>query len=701
MIEGIPPAPAGRHPATEHHSVSEQLKRDCEIQVAINSVLKISLEPISLEEQLQRTLDLILSIPWLSIQKKGCIFLHDEKNKRLVMKAQKGLNEALFSFCSTIDVGVCLCGKAAASREMIFADHVDEQHDVRYSGMLPHGHYCVPILSGDNVLGVFNIYVRDAHQRNGSEEAFLWAIADTLAGIIERKKTEEQLRTLSRVIEHIPASVVICTETGEVEYVNPFFTHNTGYPPPEILGRNLPEWVSTHGDQVCFENLWKAVTAGEIWTGHVVTGKSTGEMIDEEATAFPVRNAQGRVVNYIIVSQDVSRELQMEAQFRQAQKMEAIGLLAGGIAHDFNNLLTPIIGFTTLSMDEVPKEGTVYQDLAHVKEAAIRAKELVAQILTFSRQSEGEPHPTKLTSIVKEALKMLRSSLSRTITIRQDIHPDLRNVLADPTQIYQVLMNLCVNASHAMPEGGILTVALDNVDLHQRLCPSCQARLEMEDSCVQLVVKDTGAGMDTTVQERIFEPYFTTKKPGEGTGLGLAVVHGIVLKHGGHICVESEKGKGTSFFIYLPTCQTVAESQTVTVEQTEGGSESVLFVDDEVAILKLVKKMLERRGYRATMRSNGIEALELFKAKPEAFDLVITDYMMPGLTGDKLASELHALRPDLPVILCTGFSNFISPEKAEALGIDEIVLKPVLGEDLELAIRRVMEKRTTSKEGRS
>jgi len=383
-----------------------------------------------------------------------------------------------------------------------------------------------------------------------------------------------------------------------------------------------------------------------------------------------------------------------QRQLLQAQKMEAIGTLAGGIAHDFNNILTSILGYTEIALSDVPPESTARKDLCQVLEAAQRAKDLVAQILAFSRQTEGERKPIELAPIIKEAIKMLRAVLPTTTEIRYHIAPDLSVVNADPTQIHQVLMNLCTNAAQAMPKGGLLEVALTNVELDEKLCA------ELEDltpgSYVKLTVSDTGCGMDETTLERIFDPFFTTKAPGEGTGMGLSVVHGIVKSHGGDITVHSEPGVGTTFDVYLPAVESIGEIAPEVVEPVRGGNESILFVDDEPAVVDISKRTLERLGYHVTTRTSSIEALELFRVKRDDFDLVITDQTMPNMTGSDLATEILRIRSDIPIILCTGFSHAISPEKAAALGIREFVMKPIVGAQLGRTVRRVLDE--TSKE---
>ncbi|MDP3029139.1 MAG: GAF domain-containing protein, partial [Deltaproteobacteria bacterium] len=371
-------------------------------------------------------------------------------------------------------------------------------------------------------------------------------------------------------------------------------------------------------------------------------------------------------------------ELRMtQRQLVQIQKMEAIGTLAGGIAHDFNNILTAIIGYTELAREAAPEGSRVQAHLQEVFRAGMRAKDLVQQILIFSRQSKQEQKPLQTDSIVKEGLKLLRASIPTTIEIRPNIERECGTVLGDPTQIYQVLVNLCTNAAHAMGEkGGVLEVSLMNVDLdadavaqHPGLKPGLYVRL---------TVNDTGHGMDRAVMEQIFHPFFTTKGPGEGTGMGLAVVHGIVKSHGGAITVDSEPGRGATFHVYFPRIERGRAPEAEAAASVPTGSERILFVDDEKALVDMIKQMIESLGYKVAGRTSSIEALEAFRAQPDKFDLVITDQTMPNMTGKMLAKELLRIRPDIPIILCTGYSELITEEKAKAMGIRELVMKPVV-----------------------
>ena len=380
-----------------------------------------------------------------------------------------------------------------------------------------------------------------------------------------------------------------------------------------------------------------------------------------------------------------------ERQLQQVLKIQAIGTLAGGIAHDFNNILFPIVGYTELTMDEVVPESPAHKNLTEILKAAHRAKDLVQQILTFSRQSGQEREPIKVQYIIKEALKLLRASIPSTIEIIQQLDENCGAIVGDATQIHQVIMNLCTNAYQAMQEsGGRLEIALSEVDISYA---DTVERVGLKPGRhLRLTVKDEGCGMEPAVIDRIFEPYYTTKDQGKGTGLGLSVIHGIVKNHGGDITVQSTPGHGTTFHVYLPLIDEIeVEAKSVSFSKAAKGSERILLVDDEEQIIAMEQQMLEHLGYRVTARTDSEEALDVFAQHPDNFDLVITDMTMPHMTGDRLAQKLIDIRPELPVILCTGFNESITEEKALSMGIQKFVMKPVIKNELASTIRAVLD----------
>jgi PAS domain S-box-containing protein len=420
-----------------------------------------------------------------------------------------------------------------------------------------------------------------------------------------------------------------------------------------------------------------------------------GYFVDVEASVSYEPSGDGRFVAFI---RDITERKQAEAQrkelenqLHQAQKMEVLGTLAGGIAHDFNNILYPIMGFTEMLLDTVPEDSDFKQSLQQILKASLRAADLVQQILTFSRQSETELVPVKIQLIIKDALKLMRASLPATISIHPDINKKCGMVLASPTHIHQIAMNLMTNAFHAMEDkGGTLSVSLSEVMITIEDIKD----LDVYPGRYALYsVADTGHGIEKHILEKIFDPYFTTKQAGKGTGLGLAVVHGIVKSYGGDIRVSSEPGHGAVFDVYLPVMDSADLVNAMSKDplQVSGGNEHILLVDDEETILRMERKMLERLGYRVTTRTNSVEALELFRGASDEFDLVITDMTMPDMTGEAFAAELKKIRKEIPVILCTGFSSKISLGTAEALGVESFLMKPVVKGELLKTIRTLLD----------
>jgi len=384
-----------------------------------------------------------------------------------------------------------------------------------------------------------------------------------------------------------------------------------------------------------------------------------------------------------------------EKQLQQVMKLQAIGTLAGGIAHDFNNILFPIVGYTELTMDDVPEDSQARQNLEEVLKAANRAKELVQQILTFSRQSSQERRSLKVQYLIKEATKLLRATIPSSIEIECNIDESCGPIKGDPTQIHQIIMNLCTNAYHAVQEtGGKLEVSLKEIYISYE---QSLDRVGMKiGKHIELMVRDSGHGMEPQVIERIFEPYFTTKEQGKGTGLGLSVIHGIVKSHGGDITVSSRPGCGATFKVYLPIIDDIEEEIHVIEPLIAiNGEERILLVDDEAQIIDIEQQILERLGYKVTPKTDSEEALEEFAAQPDRFDLVITDMTMPKMTGDQLARRMMDIKPQIPVILCTGFNEAISEEKALAMGIDKFVMKPIVKDELASTIRTVLDNRLT------
>ena len=526
----------------------------------------------------------------------------------------------------------------------------------------------------------FNISSFPLFDDNGQLQHVVHAAKD----ITLQTRSEENRIRLSAAIEQASETVVITDRDGVIQYVNPAFEKCTGYSREEVIGRNPSLLKSGHQTERFYKLMWKQISSGHVWSGQLTNRKKDGTLFEEEMTISPVLDASGTITNFVAVKRDVSREIALEKQLSHSMKMEAIGTLAGGIAHDFNNILSVILGYGNMILAGLPPDSPLRDDISKIIEAGNRATDLVRQILTFSRHGEEAFRPIKIQDIVGEAITFLRSSLPSTITITSDIAPDCPPVMANQTQLHQVMMNLSTNAKHAMGgQPGTLTIKLKSLTIEQEgqieECPALTPG-----PYLQLSVIDTGAGMDQAQIERIFDPFYTTKEKEKGTGLGLAVVHGIISKHRGEISVHSEPGRGTSFHIYLPVVgsHTPIETDEVKDENLKG-TENILLVDDEQIVLDVEQRILSSLGYQVTTCSSPIEALELFQKSPDSWDLVITDMTMPVLAGSAMAQQLLRLRADIPIILCTGFSENIDEKRAYQIGIKGYLTKPF--EQLKLA----------------
>ena len=619
-------------------------------------------------------------------------------------------------FDSTLD-GLIVCDSAGmiesinSATEKILGYKIEELKNKHLSAITPpesdHYHTAVKtmkkLLENGSINNFETVWVRkdgspcpveiNSHLVRDSQGNILRAI-NSIRNISKRKKAEETASQLKEAIEQAAEIVTIIGNTGEIKYVNPALEKITGYPPEKLIGSNPFLKDTDKYNYSFYEEIWAAANKGQVWKGHLSPLKPDGTTCELDITISPIRDTSGKITSYVSISRDVSNVLKLENQLRQTQKMEAIGLLAGGIAHDFNNVLGAVIGFTEMAHYDAPKDSPIKYNLEQVLESCVRAKNLVKQILAFSRQSKEDRIPTYIHLIVKETIKLLRASLPSTIEIHHDIETQEDMLLADTTQIHQLIMNLCTNAAHSMrKKGGVLSLNLSSVLLDSSIV-SVSPDLSPGDY-IKLTISDTGTGIRPDIIDHIFEPFFTTKAVGEGTGMGLTAVKGTVKNHNGSITVNSKPGKGTTFHIFLP--KTLEQIKAKEEEEEEAlaplptGKEHILLVDDENLLVNVGKKMLTSLGYIVTAKADSNEALELLKQNPEAFDIVITDQTMPHLTGYDLSKKIIKIRPDIPIILCTGYSESISEKKAKSIGIREYMLKPLNRKDLAETVRRILD----------
>jgi PAS domain S-box-containing protein len=569
---------------------------------------------------------------------------------------------------------------------------------------VPQGHVplerylTIPVFNEEQIVAVVAV-ANKSEDYNDSDTRQLTLMMDAVWKIVQRKqankalrKSEEQYR---RIVQTALEGIWGMDGTMRTTFVNPQLAAMLGYTSEEMLGRPIDEFI-------CQEDLhdhslqMRQRQQGKNGRYERRLRHKEGRIVWTQVSATSIQDSAGRFAGSFCMFTDITERKRTEeerkrlqGQLQQAQKMEAIGTLAGGIAHDFNNILGAILGYAEMARDDSPSGSAVAGNLDKVLEAGNRAASLVKQILAFSRQSASERIALDPVRIVKEVVKLLRPSLPSTIVIRQQIAAT-RSILADPTRLHQVLMNLCTNAFHAMEQtGGTLEIAvscrvLSATDLDRR--PGIQPG-----EFVVLTVSDTGPGISPEIQARIFDPYFTTKEVGQGTGLGLAIVHGIAAEYGGFITCESEPGNGATFRVFLPAVSGEALPNNTTPEPVSTGRERILLVDDEKILVEMGKIMLERLGYEVTVHTDSLEALTAFQNEPDRFDAVVTDQTMPGMTGLDLARRILQIRPGLPVILCTGYSNLVNEVQAKACGIKGFAMKPLTKKEISALLRTVLE----------
>ncbi|OPZ18111.1 MAG: Blue-light-activated protein [candidate division BRC1 bacterium ADurb.BinA364] len=508
--------------------------------------------------------------------------------------------------------------------------------------------------------------------------------------ITERKNAYAERERLAAAIGQAAESVIVTAADGTIQYVNPAFERTTGYSREEAIGQTPRILKSGKHDEAFYRDLWQTLLQGRTWEKRIVNKRKDGSLFTEEAAISPVRDAQGNIVHFVAVNRNVTREIELEEQLRQSQKMEAVGQLAGGVAHDFNNLLQVIIGYTEMARRDLDPRHTAAAALAQVTAAGNRAAELVGQLLAFSRRQVMRPASMDLNAAIDVMAKMLRRIVGEHI--RFDFRPgsELGRIYADRGMIEQVLMNLVVNARDAMPNGGALTVSTENVTIDESFL---QGRPWAKPGLyVRLRVADTGHGMDRKTLERIFEPFFSTKEMGKGTGLGLATAYGIVKQHNGMILASSEPGQGAVFDVYLPTHAEAAIPPREPDElSARGGSETILLAEDEPMVRDLSRKILERAGYKVLAAQDGAEAVAIFREHIGKVDLLLLDAVMPNASGRTALERIRNLQPDMPALFASGYSEDALFEDFASDDTIHLIQKPFSANTLLAKVRETLD----------
>jgi PAS domain S-box-containing protein len=682
------------HDITERKQAEEKLQQNNRELTLLNRVIAASaatIEPETILETVCRELALAFGVP-----QAAAALLNPQKTEAVVVAEflPEGRTSALGQVLpvkNNPSAQYILTHKAPLAVEDTFNDPMlapvrDILHARGIVSML-----LVPLVIGGEVVGTLGLDALEPRHFSAGDINLAWSVADQVSGALARARLDKERRRLSAVLEQTAESVLITNPDGEIVYVNPAFERITGYSRTEVMGQTPHILQSGKQDAALYRELWNIIANGRVWQGRFINKAKNSRLYSTDATITPVFDEAGRIVNYVSVQRDITRELQLEEQYRQAQKMEAVGRLAAGIAHDFNNLLTAINGFAALLQYELAQNNPHRELADKILRSGQRAADLVRQLLTFSRRQVVEPRLINLNTLIADMQPMLRRVISEQIEFVVDLTPDLGVIRADPSHIEQVILNLVVNAGDAMPTGGRLTIKTAHVMLGEDYLAQ---HMEAEPGeHVMLAVSDTGVGIAEEVREHIFEPFFTTKEVGKGTGLGLATVFGVVKQCNGHVWVYSEPGQGAVFKVYLPR---VAEHQPVgpsasEVKHLPHGDETVLLVEDESMVRELAARVLRNQGYTVIEAADGREALQTALQSPTPIHLLLTDIIMPHMNGKILAKELQAAFPEIKLLFTSGYSDNVVTRQGLVDAGYEFIEKPFSPAELAQKVRRVLD----------
>jgi two-component system cell cycle sensor histidine kinase/response regulator CckA len=555
----------------------------------------------------------------------------------------------------------------------------------------------LPLLIEGEVAGSLLLGAAERHPFAAGEVELARRVAEQVSGALARARLEETHRRLTTAVEQAAEAVVITDIAGTILYANPAFEQSSGYSAADALGQHFRFLRSSKHDAAFYREMWQTLAGGRVWQGRMVNQKKGGSLYTADAVITPVHNQAGEIVSYVATMRDVTHEVELEEQFRQAQKMEAIGRLAGGVAHDFNNLLTIIHLSTRLLERKLSLESPLWPHVQRIREAGERATGLTRRLLAFSRQEAIEPKVLSLNDVVSNISKMLQRIIGEDVELTTSLAEGLWPVYADSTQIEQVILNLAVNARDAMPQGGTVTIETANVTLDETYTGQ---HLDVEPGeYVRLSISDTGSGMDDEVKKHLFEPFFTTKEKGKGTGLGLPIVFGAVKQNEGHVWVYSEVGLGTTFKIYLPRSEKaeaplVARAHVRSPSLPPGGTETVLLVEDEAGVRELAAQILGAQGYQVLTAANGSEALRISGEHDGPIHLLLTDLVMPQMSGKELAEQLGSRRPEMRVLYMSGYTEDGIVQRRVIAGQVAFLSKPLTEESLIEKVRAVLDNGT-------
>ena len=676
---------------TVSNQAAEAMKRRAGINKALSDILSVAMDKQPLEQMMEKVLHIILSIEWLSFEKRGSIFITDSKTKTLTMIAQHNMQPELIKQCGLLAFGKCLCGTAAETGELIYKSCIDHEHAIRIDEITPHGHYCVPVLSRGESIAVINLYLSHGHRQSDDELLFLSTVADAVAPMIQNYRLEAQALKIHAAIDQAGEAVLISDTDGLIEYVNKSFTRNTGYTPEESIGHTPSILKSGNQNQAFYQQMWDTIKAGENWQGEVIEKRKDGSFYPAMLTISPIRNNQGEITHYVGIHEDLSEHKSLESQFRQAQKMEALGTLVGGIAHDFNNMLASMIGNLFIIKGKLQDRPEILDKVERVEKVGFQAAEMIKQMLVFARSNDVEMHRLSLSPFIKEVFNLHQITVPENIQMKKTICSAPLPIMGNPAMLQQMLLNMINNAIDAMDglEKPAIGFLLSELKADRAFC-QLHNKANPDTDYAYMRISDNGCGIRSDNIEQIFDPFFTTKEAGKGTGLGLSMTATIIESHGGFIEVESKANKGTTFHIYLPLSTT--ESEEIAPEGSvvaESKGETVLIADDNEMLRQTTAETLQSLGYRTLLASNGLEVIDIFRTTP--IDMVILDVVMPIAGGVATAKSILEIDPQANIIFATGYDRESALKNAEELNQIPVLTKPFSISDLHRTIRLLLD----------